>query len=412
MLTAPVLIVGAGPAGCSASVFLSKAGIPHVIIDKADFPRDKVCGDAVSGNSMYVLRAAGADWVDDLWQSKESVLQAPGLTFVAPNGKSLAVAISDKEGRPSGFTAPRLFFDNFLFRRLDKTFATVHTGSTLESLSREGEGWLVAIHTPGGTQELRTKLVIAADGDKGVVRKLLGLRESDLKSTAVGLRAYYSGVTFPEDGSGNIELHFLPELLPGYLWIFPMAGGLANVGVGMPGKDVRDRKLNLRERMLDAIAHNDTLSARFGAAKPEGKILGWGLPMGTERRSVCGDAYMLTGDAAQLIDPFSGEGIGNALYSGMKAAKAAVAALADGDYTAPALKRLYEDPLYKGIWSELQISGLLQRLSRYPWIMNFIIGKAARSATLKTTISGMFTDLDLRSKLRQPLFYLRILFNR
>lgn len=226
------------------------------------------------------------------------------------------------------------------------------------------------------------------------------------------MRAYYENVLPPAEGAGHIELHFLRGLLPGYFWIFPLSGGRANIGVGMLGSVVKARKLNLRKEMLETIADDPILRERFKNARLEGKIVGWGLPMGTARRPVSGDGYMLTGDAGALIDPFSGEGIGNALFSGMKAAQAAEIAIGADNFTASNLHALYDVPLYRRLWPELRISILLQRLCRYPWLFNFMIRKARRSPELKAAITGMFTDLDLRDKLRQPGFYLRILLNR
>jgi len=406
------LIIGAGPAGCGTSAFLSKAGIPHVIVDKAVFPRDKVCGDAISGKSTYVIRNISEAWLDELFAAREDVLPSSGLSFVAPNGVSLPISFGiGKTGHLPGFTTTRLFFDDFLFRKLDPEYATVYTGATVQSLQRTEAGWKADVATPDGPICINAKILVGADGDKSIVRKQLGLQEASPKTSAVGLRAYYSGIGELSQ-EGMIELHFLPELLPGYFWIFPLPGGRANVGIGMMSQDVRDKKINLRERMLHAIATNPGLKDRFRDAQLEGKILGWGLPMGVNRTLLSGDGYLLTGDAAQLIDPFSGEGIGNALYSGMRAAKAIEAAISSSDYSAAFLKQAYDDPVYKRLWGELRTSTVLQRLSRYPWIFNFVINKATKSPTLRDTISGMFTDLDLRSKLRQPSFYLKMLFNR
>jgi geranylgeranyl reductase family protein len=411
----PVIIVGAGPAGCGTSFFLSKAGIQHIIIDKASFPRDKVCGDAISGKSVYVLRTASEEMLQELRMDFDNICPSPGLTFVAPNGKALAIGFGkDKAGHSPGFTATRLHFDNYLFSKLDRKFATVYEDATVLSMERNGGGWLVRIQTPQGVRQFQAKLVVGADGEKSIVRKMLGLSTASPKASAVGLRAYYrnvKGLETPE-GAGNIELHFLPELLPMYLWIFPMPGGMANVGVGMPSADVRDKKINLREQMLNAIANNPALSERFKDAELEGKILGWGLPTSTTKQALSGDGYILVGDAAHLIDPFSGEGIGNALYSGMKAAQAIERAIPADDYSAANLKALYDDPLYKRLWGELKTSALLQRLSRYPFLFNFVINKANRSPTLKKTITGMFVDADLRKQFSQPGFYLKMLMNR
>jgi flavin-dependent dehydrogenase len=121
---------------------------------------------------------------------------------------------------------------------------------------------------------------------------------------------------------------------------------------------------------------------------------------------------MLTGDAGCLIDPFSGEGIGNALYSGMLAAMAIKEAKEQNNYSAAFLKVAYDDVLYKRLGDELKISATLQRLCKYPWLFNFVVNKAYKSKSLRETISCMFTDMDLREQLSKPSFYFKILLNK
>ena len=164
--------------------------------------------------------------------------------------------------------------------------------------------------------------------------------------------------------------------------------------------------------MLHAIATNPMIAPRFANARLAGKIQGCGLPLGTEQLPVSGDGFILTGDAACLIDPFSGEGIGNALYSGMLAAAAIKEAAARNNYSAAFLKSVYDDVVYKRLGEELKLSTTLQRLCRFPWLFNFVVNKAARSASLRNTISCMFTDMDLREQLSKPSFYWKILINR
>ena len=187
---------------------------------------------------------------------------------------------------------------------------------------------------------------------------------------------------------------------------------MANVGVGILSSVVRNKKINLREQMLKAIEHNPTISQRFKNAKLHGKIQGWGLPMGMERMPVSGERFMLVGDAASRIDPFSGEGIGNALYSGMVAANAAIEALEKDKFDAASLYNTYDNPLYKRLGDELRISAAMQRMCRYPWLFNMVVNKAYKSPSLSKTISCMFTDIDLRDQLRKPSFYAKFLFNR
>ena len=406
------LIVGAGPAGASTSIYLSKSGITHIIIDKASFPRDKICGDACSGKTSYVIKNANPDWMEEIHTKTDTFNPAGGLVFIAPNGKSVDMPFpTTAQGKPLGFTVPRIDLDLFLFEKLDNRFATIWQEAQILSIDKT-EGMIEVLVQHGEDQYvICTRLIVGADGEKSIVRKSLSPAPPSPKASAVGLRAYYEGVTGLHE-KGHIELHFLPELLPGYLWIFPLSNGRANVGVGMMSEDIRAKKINLREQMLHALETNPSISARFTNATLQGKIQGWGLPMSFKRDIVSGDHFILTGDAANLIDPFSGEGIGNALYSGMRAAEAILKALESDRYDAAFLKEVYDDKLYARIGGELKTSALLQRLRRYPSLLNFVVNKAHKSPALKETITGMFLDADLRKKWQQPSFYFNMLFNR
>lgn len=187
---------------------------------------------------------------------------------------------------------------------------------------------------------------------------------------------------------------------------------MANVGIGLISERIREKKINLREQMLKTIEQNPTISHRFKNAELTGKIQGWGLPMGMQRQAISGDNFILTGDAASLIDPFTGEGIGNALYSGMLAAEAIIKGLPQKQFDTAFLKEAYDDVLYKRLGGELRISTTLHHLCKYPWLFNMVVNKAHKSPSLNNTISCMFTDMDLRDKLRKPSFYAKILFNK
>jgi len=408
------IILGAGPAGAGTSIYLSKASIPHIIIEKDLFPRDKVCGDACSGKTAFVLRKANPEWMQEIFRQSEKFTPSHGIVFVAPNGKPLNIPFNPNKQpgeQAPGFTTPRLIFDNFLFEKLPTEYNTIFQEASITNINRENGKVTVSFTRHGQAYVVTAPLIIGADGDKSMVRKQFLPDHTTDKTSAVGLRAYYEGVTGMH-GDNFIELHFLPEVLPGYFWVFPLPNGMANVGVGILSERIRAKKINLREKMLDAIKNNPNIAPRFKDAKLQGKILGWGLPMGMEQRPVSGDNFLLTGDAASLIDPFSGEGIGNALYSGMLAAYAIENCVKENRFDAAFLKQSYDEVLYKRIGDELKIGTTLQKLCRFPWLFNLVVNKAQKSPSLSKTISCMFTDLDLRDQLRKPSFYFKILFNR
>ena len=413
-LETSVIIIGAGPAGAGTSFFLTKERIAHVVIEKETFPRDKVCGDACSGKTALVINRANPEWLSEILQDEASFMPSWGIKFIAPNGKGIDIPFSPKrtkETKAPGFTTPRLILDNFLFKKMESAYCTIFEGAVVNSIGNNNGAVAVTIMQNGKEYQITAPVIVGADGDKSIVRKKYLPENISQKTYAIGLRAYYEGVSGMHTDN-FIELHFLPEMLPGYLWIFPLPNGMANVGVGILSETVRDKKINLREQMLAAIKNNPQIAPRFANAKLAGKIQGWGLPLAMDRQPLSGDSFMLTGDAACLIDPFSGEGIGNALYSGMLAAAAIKEAVAAKDFSAGFLKKAYDNVVYKRLGEELKISATLQRLCKYPSLFNFVVNKAYKSPSLRNTISCMFTDMDLREQLSKPSFYIKILFNK
>lgn len=408
-----IVIIGAGPAGCATSLFLAKQGIAHTIIEKHIYPRDKVCGDALSGKTVYVLNQLNPQLVHQFAAQTDKFIDSWGVKFVAPNGKHIDIPFKSdmsKEPHPPGFISKRIHFDHELFKLLDRNYAHVMDGTEVTDIVQEQGLSAITYRNASGEKQLTNiKLVIGAEGDRSVVAKKLAGIKKENDHYCAGIRAYYKGV----DGmhpQNFIELHFLEELLPGYFWIFPLPNGEANVGAGMLSSSVSKKKVNLKEDMLRAIAQNPSIKDRFKHATLEGKIQGWGLPLGSKKRKLSGDGFLLAGDAGSLIDPFTGEGIGNALYSGMMAAGFAKDALAANRFDAVFLSQ-YDKAFYERQWDELKLSHTLQRLCKYPWLFNFVVNKANKNKALRETISCMFEDLDLRAKLRNPLFYFKLLLN-
>ena len=408
-----IIIIGAGPAGCATSLFLSKAGIPHTIIEKASFPRDKVCGDALSGKVVYVLKQLNPEYLDRLSQKPEAFLPSWGVKFVAPNGKSIDIPFKSdisKETHAPGFISKRINFDAEVFSWLDPKFADIRLETSLDSIEKTAEGLVLNFENKQGNYQIKhPKLVIGAEGDRSIVAKNLSDISKENDHYCAGIRAYYTGVEGLHQ-QNFIELHFLEEMLPGYFWIFPLPNGDANIGAGMLSSSVSKKKVNLKADMLRAIENNPNIKDRFKNAKLQGKIQGWGLPLGSKKRVISGDNFLLTGDAASLIDPFTGEGIGNAMYSGMLAARHIENCIKENRFDA-SFNQAYDQAFYDRQWDELKLSHTMQKLVKYPWLFNFVVNKAHKNKALRETISCMFEDLDLRAKLRNPLFYIKLLIN-
>lgn len=411
--TTDILIAGAGPAGASTSIFLSKEKIRHIIIDKAVFPRDKVCGDALSGKTIGMLRRLHENWQQHFFSDSNKALECNGIQFIAPNNVALDIAFSpgnSSGNEAKGFVCKRIDFDNSLTQLMNNEFALFLTGTALESIEEKPGGLLITIIRQGERKTIFTKMIAGAEGRSSIVAKQLAKHAMEPPYYSAGIRAYYKNVTGLHQ-KNYIELHFLKEMQPGYLWIFPLPNGTANVGIGMLSKTVSAKKINLKQLMQEAITTNPALKKRFTGAVMEGNVEGWGLPLGSKKRKLSGNRFILTGDAGSLIDPFTGEGVGNAMVSGLVASRIIRKAVEANDFSADLLQQ-YDTDLYKKLWTELKLSHYLQVLSSKPRLFNFVVNKASRSKELRETINCMFDNIDVRKKFTNPLFYLRILFNR
>lgn len=404
-----VLIIGAGPAGSSAALFLAKKGIKSVVVDKHSFPRDKICGDALSGKVVEVLNKLDKNLVHEV-DSNAAFLGSWGVTFVAPNGESLRVPFITKKEKATapGFIAKRIDFDNWLNEKI-KANPLVSFYENTEIRKYIRENGLITMVTKND-KKFTAKLVIVCDGAYSTFTKDIAQLKTEPEHNCFGLRAYYNNVE-GLDTENFIELHFLKEFLPGYFWIFPLPNGMANVGVGMRADKMSSKKINLKKAFESIIANNPTIKKRFTNAQLVGDIKQYGLPLGSKKRTLSGDNYMLCGDAAMLIDPFTGEGIGNAMMSGMYAAEQAEKCFQQNNFNASFVKN-YDTLLYKRLWSELQLSYRMQQMINFPWLFNFVVQKANSNPLLSETISCMFEDIDMRARLKNPTFYFNLLFSR
>ena len=410
MLETKVCIIGGGPAGAMAALRLAKDNIPFVLIEKNTFPREKICGDALSGKVPHIIRRLSPE-ILGRFESVCKPLHSHGIQFIAPGDHVFDVPFIhdfDPEIHPiPGYTLNREVFDDFMLTEVKSASSeSVLEGEEVSKVVHSEEGFLIKT----ASREIRAKLLVDASGNRADFYVSYHKPPSSPKKTALAVRTYYKGVSelHPQN---FIELYFLEDVLPGYFWLFPLPGGKVNVGVGIRKDVVLKKKLNLSVVMDEIISSHPIIAPRFKDAKQLGKVKAHPLPLGFPRFRISGNGYMLAGDAAHLVDPLTGEGVGNALYSGYIAAEQAIDCLNEDRFDAGFMKA-YDNRVKRVLGKEMKISANFQRMLKYPRMVKWIARRADGNKHIPGLMSSMFTDLDHRKKLLNPIFVIRVLLNR
>ena len=401
-----LIIVGAGPAGTTAALYAERNNLNCIVLDKAIFPRDKVCGDALSGKSVRIMEELNLTREVEKLNGSE----INRITFGGPNHSQFDVHLKGNNKNnfiTKGFVIPRKIFDHYLFKKA-KEVAEVLEGFKVKDIVHDGNklNGVRGINKDGDEQIIEAPIVLGCDGANSIVARKLDTYKRGMDNTAVAIRCYYEGV---EGLSNQIELHYISEVKPGYFWLFPAGEGKANIGIGLSKNDAKKENRTLTN-IMEEVTRSEYFRKRFSNAKPLEKPKGWNLPMGSIHRKNYGDGYMLLGDAAGLIDPFTGEGIGNAMVAAKYATLVAKEAKKSGDFSENILKR-YDELLWNEIGKELKTSTKLQSLSRSSFLLNFVIKRAARNEEVQEIISGMLSKEIPKDELSSPLFYFKILFS-
>ncbi len=366
-----ICIIGAGPAGATTSLFLSKMQIPHVIVDAAVFPRDKVCGDALDLKVMRILNNLETGLVEREILHNENFVQSKSVRIHISEKKKAVLECIPQHNEwdyPFFCFSKRKYFDNFLVEKINPTYANFLQGTKVDKIIFDGKERKIFATRNNETIEIQTKLVVGADGDHSVVLRSLGERQISRDNYAGGLRQYWKGISDMQDN--HLEL-YLPKSLPlAYLWIFPLPNGEANVGCGLQSTLIKNNNINLKDILYDIITKDPVLKDRFKNATPLETPQGWGLPLASLKRKISGNGWLLTGDAGSLIYPTTGEGIGPAMMSGYIAAHFIQRAVEINNFSAATFKN-YDREIYKRLEGSIKIYKIVHRIS--PMLYNFFI---------------------------------------
>ena len=328
---ADVIVVGAGPAGSSAAYALAQAGLDVLVLEKTEFPREKVCGDGLTPRAVKSLVDMGIDTSE-----ANGFIRNRGLRIIG-GGMRLELPWPELATYPDyGLVRPRLDFDDLLVTTAQKAGARLQTSATVTGPVLDASGRVTGVVAKVGAdkteQTYRAPLVIAADGVSARLALALGIAKRDDRPMGVAVRRYYTSPRTHDDMLESwLELRAPNgDLLPGYGWVFGVGDGTSNVGLGLLNTTRAWQDTDYR-KLLKSWVSAMPAEWQFTEEFATGPIRGAALPMGFNRQPHYTRGVMLIGDAAGAVNPFNGEGIAYAMESGLLAAQYAAQALSRPD---------------------------------------------------------------------------------
>jgi geranylgeranyl reductase family protein len=376
---ADVIVVGAGPAGSTAGHYLAQAGLDVLVLEKAAFPREKVCGDGLTPRAVRELVAMGLPIrAEDGW------IRNKGLR-VYGGGHRLEMPWPQLPDFPDyGLARTRHDFDEALALHARASGAkvlerTAVTGPLLDERTGRVVGVTARPVDDGGRKvgdevTYRAPVVIAADGVSARMALALGIEKDPRRPMGVAVRTYYRTPMHDDPWlESHLELWDGPpgrsNLLPGYGWIFPLGDGTANVGLGSVSSRATATKVDYKDmlrRWLPGIGPE----WEFTAEGQVGPVRGAALPMAFNRKPLYTRGLMLVGDAGGMVSPFNGEGIAYAMQAARRAADVVVQARSRStDAAREGVLRTYPEVMAADLGGYYTLGRVFVKLIEQPAVM-------------------------------------------
>jgi menaquinone-9 beta-reductase len=372
MTTADVVIVGAGPAGSSAACFLARAGLRVLLLDKAEFPRDKTCGDGLTPRALPVLEEMGL-----LHQVIQQGWRLNDIAITSPSGRSLVVPIPDMPHAPAyAAVLPRLAFDNLLREKAAASGAVFQGKVHVRNIESSDSGIRVI-----GEQGISyyAQVAIIATGASTRLLTAIGLLQKP-ERMIVAARTYFEDI---HDLPSWFQFRFDGVPLPGYGWIFPLSQSSANIGAGfLPA--ARKGKMTLSAQ-IGFQQFSAGLKPLLAGARQTAPLKSFPIRTDFATAPTFADRILLVGEAAGLVNPLTGDGIDYALESGKIAAEHLMTLFKSGDFSPPQM-RTYDTLLGQRYQNLFRFCEQVQRLCLNAPALNLLVPLAARHPQLAASL--------------------------
>jgi len=380
-----VVVVGGGPAGSAVAILLAERGWSVTLLDKAAFPRPKICGEYLSPEAARVMDRLGVLKPVDAAGAQP----LSGMRIIAPDGTVLDGTYPTsgpwRGYRDHALAIRREVFDRILLERARALPVDVRERHRVTGLLVEGGlvRGVKAESADGAPVEVRSRLVVGADGRASVVAHALGLvRPHRLQRLA--LIQHVSGI----EGLGDRgEIYVDP---PDYSILNPVAPGIVNLSLVVPlahAKPFSSRLETFMEARLRQLRH---VPARLAGMKGEGPVMAMG-PLAYRVGEPRVGGVLLAGDAAGFYDPFTGEGLYTALRSAELLAEVAHPALSTGDVSAGALAP-YARAKRAAFADKARVTRALQFIIAHRRLANGAARFLLRRPALLSTLMGVIGD--------------------
>lgn len=388
-MTSPsVLVVGGGPAGGAAALWLARAGHEVTLVEKKEYPRDKTCGDGLTPRAILQLQEMGFDF------DVPEFHRITGLRSYAGDDLMLELSWPEHSRFPDwGGVIRRRDLDGQVARLAEKEGVVLREKTEATPIIEEGVLTSVALANGGETENITPDLTIIADGSMNRFGRELGTSRRRDYPMGMAARCYYSS---PKSSDRFLESQLdlrdrSGATMPGYGWVFPLGDGTVNVGVGLLSTFQRWKQVNTSHMLEDYVA----TAPEYWELDEESQLtrpVGGKLAMSFSRGPLVGANWVTIGDAAGSINPWNGEGISYAYETGRLAAEYVSRAVATGD---TGILRRYPQRLQDEYGLYYKMARIFVKLIGYPSVMRTLAHTGLRNRSLmEWTLKVMANLLD------------------
>jgi|GEM_PF-5258663 len=388
MLRTNVCVVGAGPAGSVASLFLSKNKVPHILVDRAMFPREKVCGEFFDGRLQHVLNKIEPNFMQNM-KEKNIIQDIRRYTYF--NTKLEQLTVDTPLNRTARVSANRYDFDNYLLEEALKSKYVQYFDNTNISTGTVTKAG-VSLSNSTKSFEVEAQTAILATGSNSPLSQKFVPNNRAIGHFLLAARGYYRDIAKP-DQQNVTQVYFFRQPFPYYLCLVHLPNNLATVEVCMLKTVAAKHRVNPESLLLNVVKEHAEIKKIFTDATLEGKIKGASLPKASGKQAISAERILLAGSCSSIINPVTGWGVGHAAFEAMLAVNQYVASAQMNNFSAKAFQE-YDKKTHGALGKER----LMGRLADWALMhgsspLDWMIGCIASNAWLSRKASALINSV-------------------